>query len=65
LVAEDAADPETMLANYRRALELDPGNAELAVKVAYELARRNDAPAGIQILKDAIKAAPKQPLPYI
>ncbi|MDB6150681.1 MAG: Tetratricopeptide 2 repeat protein [Chthoniobacter sp.] len=54
-----------MLANYRRALELDPGNAELAVKVAYELARRNDAPAGIQILKDAIKAAPKQPLPYI
>ena len=28
-------------------------------------ARRNDASAGIQILKDTIKAAPKEPLPYV
>jgi tetratricopeptide (TPR) repeat protein len=65
LVAEDNADQEKMLAAYRRALELDPSNAELAVRVAYELARRNDASAGIQILKDTIKAAPKEPLPYV
>src|SRR6187401_2520744 len=52
LVAEDNADQDKMLAAYRRALELDPTYAELAVKVAYELARRNDASAGIQILKD-------------
>ncbi len=65
LLAEDSADPDTMLAGYRRALELDPGYAELAVKVAYELARRNDVSAGIQILKDSINAAPKEPLPYI
>jgi tetratricopeptide (TPR) repeat protein len=65
LLAEDAADPDRMLAGYRRTLELDPGYAELAVKVAYELARRNDPSGGIQILKDAIKAAPKQPLPYV
>ena len=65
LLAEDNADQDAMLAAYRRALELDPSYAELAVKVAYELARRNDVSAGIQILKDTIKAAPKEPLPYI
>ncbi len=65
LVAEDNADPDKMLAAYRKALELDPSYAELAVKVAYELARRNDTSGGIQVLKDTIKAAPKEPLPYI
>lgn len=65
LLAEDNADQDVMLAAYRRALELDPGYAELAVKVAYELARRNDVSAGIQVLKDSIKAKPKEPLPYI
>ncbi len=64
-VAEENSDQEKMLESYRKALELDPGNPELAVKVAYELARRNDPSAAIQILKDAIKAAPKEPLPYI
>ncbi len=65
LLAEDSADQDKMLAAYRKALELDPTYAELAVKVAYELARRNDTPTGIQVLKDTIKAAPKEPLPYI
>lgn len=65
LLAEDNSDLDVMLESYRRALEFDPGYAELAVKVAYELARRNDVSGGIQILKDAIKASPKEPLPYI
>jgi tetratricopeptide (TPR) repeat protein len=65
LVAEDNSDQDAMLESYRHALELDPSYSELAVKVAYELARRNDVAAGIQILKDAIKATPKEPLPYI
>ncbi len=65
LVAEDNADQEGMIENYRRAVELDPTNAELSVKVAYELARRNEVSAGIQVLKDSIKASPKDPLPYI
>ena len=64
-VAEENSDQEKMLESYRKALELDPGNPELAVKVAYELARRNDPSAAIQVLKDAIKAAPKEPLPCI
>ena len=65
LIAEDSADTEKSLAGYRKVLELDPGYAELAVKVAYELSRRNDVPAGIQVLKDCIKAVPKEPMPYI
>ena len=64
-VAEENSDQEKMLESYRKALDLDPGNPELAVKVAYELARRNDPSAAIQVLKDAIKTAPKQPLPCI
>lgn len=65
LVAEDNAEADEALAGYRKVLELDPSYADLAVKVAYELARRNDVAGGIQVLKDAIKAAPKEPLPLI
>ena len=65
LVADDAADTDKALAGYRRALEFDPSYAELAVKVAYDLAKRGDVSAGIQVLKDSIKAAPKEPLPLI
>jgi tetratricopeptide (TPR) repeat protein len=65
LIAEDNSDNEKMLESYRRALSFDPGYTELAVKVAYELARQNDPSGGIQILKDAVKAAPREPLPYI
>ena len=65
LIAEDNSETEKMIESYRRTLSLDPGYTELAVRVAYELARQNDASAGIQILKDAIKASPKEPLPYV
>lgn len=65
VVAEENADQDKMLESYRKALELDPGNPELAVKVAYELARRNDPSSAIQVLKDAIKASPKSALPCI
>ena len=65
LVAEDNAEQEKMIEAYRKTLELDPTYAELAVKLAYELARRDDPSGGIQILKDTIKAAPKEAVPYI
>ncbi|HEY3897144.1 MAG TPA: tetratricopeptide repeat protein [Chthoniobacter sp.] len=65
LVAEDNAEQEKMVEAYRKALELDPTYAELAVKLAYELARRDDPSGGVQILKDTIKAAPKEAVPYI
>lgn len=65
VLAEDSADADAALAGFRKALAFDPGYAELSVKVAYELAKRNDPSAGIQVLKDTIKAAPKEPLPLI
>lgn len=65
LLAEDNSDTDKMLEGYRKALALDPSYTELAIRVAYELARQNDTSAGIQILKDAIKAAPKEPMPYV
>jgi len=65
LVAEDNADQEKMIEAYKKALALDPTYAELAVKLAYELSRRNDPSSGVQILKDTIKAAPKEAVPYI
>jgi len=65
IIAEDNADSDTALDDYQKALTLDPGYTELAVKVAYELARRGDPSAGIQVLKDSIKASPKAPLAYL
>lgn len=65
LLAGDAAEKEKELEGYRKTLALDPGCIELAVQVAYELTKRNDAPGAIQVLKDAIKAKPKEPLPLI
>jgi len=65
IIAEDNADSDAALEDYQQALALDPGYTELAVKVAYELARRGDPSAGIQVLKDSIKASPKAPLAYL
>jgi tetratricopeptide (TPR) repeat protein len=64
-LAGDAAETDVEIAGYRRTLALDPGFTELAVKLAFELTRRNDVPGAIQVLKDTAKAAPKEPLPLI
>ena len=63
VAAEDNADIEQALEAYRRALALDPSNTELAAKIGMELAQRDEVPEGIDILKDAAKAAPKDALP--
>ncbi len=65
LLAEDSADSDAALENYRLAFERDPANAELAVKLAVMHGQRNDAPSGIQVLKDAAKFSPKEPIPLI
>jgi len=65
IIAEDNADSDAALDDYEKALSLDPGYTELAVKVAFELNRRGDPSAGIQVLKDSIKASPKAPLAYL
>jgi len=63
LLAEEDGDAERAFAAYRRSLALDSNNTELAAKVAFELAERGEVAEGIDLLKDAAKAAPKDMLP--
>jgi tetratricopeptide (TPR) repeat protein len=65
VLAEDTANSDQALADYQKALSLDPGYTELAVKVAFELARRGNPSAGIEVLKDSIKASPRASLAYL
>ncbi len=62
-IAEDDGDADRAFEAYRRSLADDPNNPELAVKVAFEMARQGDVAEGISLLKDAAKAAPREALP--
>ncbi len=64
-MAEDNADNDRMLADYQKVLALDPGYSDLAVKVAVELSKRGEVAQGIDVLKDCIKASPKEPMSYL
>lgn len=64
-LASAKGDPDAALDAWKRASSLDPANAELAVKVAFELAKRNEPAEAIRILKDSIAAAPKEPKTHI
>ena len=64
-VADEKGEPDRAIDAWKRATELDPANAALAVKVAAELAKRNEPAEAIRVLKDSIAASPKQPDPYI
>src|SRR5256886_2972436 len=56
---------ENALATYQRVLNFDPGLSELALRVAALLSRQGDYPRAIDVLKDAIKARPKDGGPYL
>jgi len=56
---------DNALAAYQKVLNVDPGQAELALRVAALLSRREDFPRAIDVLKDAIKAKPKESGPYL
>ena len=60
-MADEKGDPDKAIDAWKRATELDPANASLAVKVATELAKRNEPAEAIRVLKDSIAAAPKEP----
>ena len=62
---EENAEMEGALAAYQKVLNFDPGQAELALRVAALLSRQEDFPRAIDVLKDAIKARPKEPAPYL
>lgn len=62
---EENAEIENALAAYQKVLTVDPGQAELALHVAALLIRQEDFPRAIDVLKDAIKANPKELAPYL
>jgi len=62
---EENAEMESALAVYQKVLNFDPGQAELALRVAALLSRQEDFPRAIDVLKDAIKAKPKEAAPYL
>jgi tetratricopeptide (TPR) repeat protein len=62
---EENAEMDNALAAYQRVLTFDPGFAELALRVATLLSRQEDYPRAIDVLKDAIKARPKEAGPYL
>ena len=64
-ILQEDKDPDRANEQYLKSLGLDPGNAELSVKLAQDYLRRGDVPAAINLLKDTIKAAPKLSKPYV
>jgi len=62
---EENGEMEKALEAYRQVLNVDPGQIELAVRVAALLTRDDDYPSAIDVLKDAIKVHPKAPEPYL
>jgi tetratricopeptide (TPR) repeat protein len=62
---EELGEIEKAIDSYQRVLNVDPGQVDLATHVATLLSRQDDFPLAIDILKDAIKASPKEPAPYL
>ena len=62
---EENGEIEKALADYRKVLNVDPGQVDLACRVAALLSRQDEFPEAIDILKDAVKAAPEAAEPYL
>ena len=62
---EEHGEMEKALGAYRKVLNVDPGQSELASRVAALLARDEDFPEAIDVLKDAIKANPNASEPFL
>lgn len=62
---EESGEVDKALEAYRKVLNVDPGQSELAAKVALVLSRQDNFPQAIDILKDAIKANPRDSVPYL
>ncbi|MGH8100268.1 MAG: tetratricopeptide repeat protein [Chthoniobacterales bacterium] len=61
---EESGEIEKALQAYRKVLDFDPGQSDLAAHVAILLLRQEHYPEAIDVLKDAIKANPKDAGPY-
>ena len=62
---EEQGEMDKALAAYRKVLDVDPGQAELASRVAVLLTRQDDFPQAIDVLKDATKANPSATEPLL
>ncbi len=64
LAFEESGEMERALEAYRKVLNVDPGQSELASRVAGLLIQQDDFPQAIDVLKDAIKSNPNNAEPY-
>jgi tetratricopeptide (TPR) repeat protein len=62
---EEDGEIDKALRAYRAVLNVDPGEADLACRVAALLTHQDDFPEAIDVLKDAVKATPGAPEPYL
>ena len=62
---EENGELDAALVVYQKVLTVDPGEIELASRVASLLTRQEDYPRAIDVLKDAVKAKPKEVGPYL
>src|SRR6266545_8232976 len=61
---EENGEMDRALEAYRKVLNVDPGQSQLASRVAALLIEQEDFPQAIDVLKDAIKANPNDAEPY-
>jgi len=61
---EENGETDRALEAYRKVLNVDPGQSQLASRVAGLLIEQDDFPQAIDVLKDAIKANPNDADPY-
>src|SRR5881392_2414298 len=64
MALEENGEMDRALDAYRKVLNVDPGQAQLAARVAGLLIQQDDFPQAIDVLKDAIKANPNNAEPY-
>src|SRR6202162_3578815 len=62
---EENGEIDNALEAYRKVLNVDPGQSELASRVAALLTRQDDFPQAIDVLKDAIKSNPNASEPLL
>jgi tetratricopeptide (TPR) repeat protein len=64
MALEENGEMDRALDAYRKVLNVDPGQSQLASRVAALLIEQDDFPQAIDVLKDAIKANPNNADPY-
>ncbi len=59
LLEEESIGPEKALDSFRKTLQLDPSNTDLAIRLSQDYLRRGETVEAISVLKDSLKAKPK------